>query len=161
MTGFIAGTKKFTARKERYIMETPAKKLAYLKGLAEGLNISDETAEGKLLLKLLDAVKDIAEELENLSDEHEELELKVDEIDEDLADLEDFVYDDEDDDFNDDDDFDDFDDDDDEFFEIECPNCGEDVLVDFDMLDDEKGIVCPNCHESITLEFDDDDSEEN
>ena len=141
-------------------METPAKKLAYLKGLAEGLDINDKTAEGKLLLKLLDAVKDIAEELENLSDEHEELELKVDEIDEDLADLEDFVYDDEyDDDDDDDDDFD-FDDDDDEFFEIECPNCGEDVLVDFDMLDDENGIVCPNCHERITLEFDDEDTQE-
>lgn len=147
-------------------MDTPAKKLAYLKGLAEGLKISDETPEGKLLLKLVDAVSQIADELEDLEYLHDELELRVDEIDEDLADLEDYIFedDDEDDEYydDDDDDFDDFDefDDDDEFFEIECPSCGEDVLIDFDMLDDEKGIVCPNCHESITLEFDDDEDEE-
>ena len=77
-------------------MDTPAKKLAYLKGLAEGLKISDETPEGQLLLKLLDVVSDIADELEEVEDLHDELELRVDEIDEDLADLEDFVFEDDD-----------------------------------------------------------------
>ena len=47
-----------------------------------------------------------------------------------------------------------------DFFEIECPNCHEDVLIDYDMLDDEKGIVCPNCHEEIDLEIDTDDDDE-
>ena len=44
--------------------------------------------------------------------------------------------------------------DEDEFFEIECPNCGEDVLINFD--DIEEGIVCPHCEEEIELEFDTD-----
>ena len=29
----------------------------------------------------------------------------------------------------------------------------------FDMIDDEKGIECPNCHEEIELEFDSDEEE--
>ena len=41
-----------------------------------------------------------------------------------------------------------------EFFEIQCPNCGEDVMIDFDTIDEENGIVCPHCHEEIILEFD-------
>ena len=41
-----------------------------------------------------------------------------------------------------------------DYFEIQCPNCGEDVMIDFDMIDDDNAIVCPNCHEEIELEFD-------
>ena len=48
----------------------------------------------------------------------------------------------------DDDDLDDMD-----FFEIECPNCKEDVMIDFDALDEDKGIICPNCNQEIQLEF--------
>lgn len=140
-------------------MENLVAKVAYIKGLAEGLDIKEKTPEAKLLLKLIDVVDDIAQELDLLIDAHDELEEKVDEIDEDLADVEDFIYDDDDEDYDDEDDFfDDLDDlDDDEFFELECPKCGEDVLIDFDALDDEKGIVCPNCHEEIVLEFNDED----
>ena len=137
-------------------MDTLSAKVSYIKGLAEGLNISSETAEGKVLLKIIEALDDIADSLDDLMDAYDELEEKVDEIDSDLADVEEFVYDedyDEDDDEENLDDF--FDEDDDEFFELECPNCGEDVLIDFDMLEDDKGIICPNCHEAITLEFDD------
>ena len=56
---------------------------------------------------------------------------------------------------NDDDyDDDDYDSDGNDYFEIQCPNCGEDVMIDFDMIDDDNAIVCPNCHEEIELEFD-------
>ena len=116
----------------------------------------------KTFLKInLEAVDEIADSLDDLLDAHDELEEKVDEIDSDLADVEDFLYDDEDDDYDDydedEDDFEDFDDDD--FFELECPNCGEDVLIDFDTLDGENDIVCPNCHKDITLEFETEDEE--
>ena len=40
------------------------------------------------------------------------------------------------------------------FFEIQCPNCNEDVMVDFEGLDDDAPIICPNCREEIELEFD-------
>ena len=49
---------------------------------------------------------------------------------------------------------DDYDSDGNDYFEIQCPNCGEDVMIDFDMIDDDNAIVCPNCHEDIELEFD-------
>ena len=49
----------------------------------------------------------------------------------------------------------DYDEDDDMgFFEIQCPSCNEDVMIDFDTLDDEAPIICPNCGEEIELEFD-------
>lgn len=50
--------------------------------------------------------------------------------------------------------FDDDDVDDPDFFEIECPACGEDVLIDFDDIEEERGIICPNCGETIELEID-------
>ena len=45
------------------------KKVAYLKGLAEGLNISENTAEGKMLRAIVDALGVIADELEGVDEE--------------------------------------------------------------------------------------------
>lgn len=128
-------------------MENLVSKVSYLKGLAEGLEIDKSSPEGKLLTKIIDVLSDIATCTDDLLDAHGELEEKVDEIDADLADIEEIAYGDEDDD--EDDDFDD----DMDFFEIECPNCHEDFMVDFYALDEEKGIVCPNCNQEIEFEF--------
>lgn len=128
-------------------MENLVSKVSYLKGLAEGLEIDKSSPEGKLLTKIIDVLSDIAACTDDLLDAHGELEEKVDEIDADLADIEEIAYGDEDDD--EDDNFDD----DMDFFEIECPNCHEDFMVDFDALDEEKGIVCPNCNQEIEFEF--------
>ena len=136
-------------------MENLVSKVSYLKGLAEGLEIDKSSPEGKLLMKIVDVLSDIAACADDLLDAHEELEEKVDEIDADLADIEEIAYGDEDD--EEDDDFDD----DMDFFEIECPNCHEDFMVDFDALDEEKGIVCPNCNQEIEFEFECDCDDEN
>ena len=135
-------------------MENLVSKVSYLKGLAEGLEIDKSSPEGKLLTKIIDVLSDIAACCDDLLDAHGELEEKVDEIDADLADIEEIAYGDEDDD--EDDDFDD----DMYFFEIECPNCHEDFMVDFDALDEEKGIVCPNCNQEIEFEFECDGDDE-
>jgi predicted Zn finger-like uncharacterized protein len=135
-------------------MENLVAKVSYLKGLAEGLNVDKNSAEGKLLLSIVDVLSDIAVACDDLLDAHEELEEKVDEIDQDLADIEEIAY------GEDDDEDDDFDDDMD-FFEIECPNCHEDFMVDFDALDEDKGIVCPNCNQEIEFEFECDCDDEN
>ena len=129
-------------------MESLISRVSYLKGLAEGLNIDKSSNEGKLLLSIIDVLSDIAMEVDELSDAHDELEEKVDEIDSDLADIEEIAYG-EDDEDEEDDEFDD----DMDFFEIECPNCHEDFMVDFDALDEEKGIICPNCNQEIEFEF--------
>lgn len=143
-------------------MDSLTSKAAYLKGLCDGMELDGDKAANKLIVKIIDAISDIAAAVDDVCDAHDELEELVQDIDEDLRDLEDFVYDDnglfdDDDEEQDDDDFDllDYDDDEDMgFFEIQCPNCNEDVMVDFETLDDDAPIVCPNCHQEIELEFD-------
>ena len=124
---------------------------AYLKGLAEGLNITDSTAEGKIINKLLDLVADMAEKLEALDNSNTELYGYVEEMAEDLISLEDDFYDVDDDyedysDLNDEDELDDMDED--EYYEIECPSCGEKVCFTEDI--DVESMKCPACGEDIS-----------
>lgn len=112
-------------------------KVAYLKGLTDGLKIDKESKEGQMLLAIVDVLDDMAYEVDELYD-------IVGDIDEDLNDIEDEIYGEED---------DDMDDEQDDLFEVNCPNCDEPVLIDDEMLDSEK-IICPNCKEEIEFEFD-------
>lgn len=146
-------------------MEDLIKKVSYLKGYADGLDISPKSEEGKLIIKLLDLMGDMADAIEELNDRVYDAEDVIDELDECVLAMADDVYgEDDEDDYDDiygeddDDDFfgdydDEYDGDGDDYFELQCPNCNEDVMIDFDMLDDENAIVCPNCHEEIELEF--------
>lgn len=141
-------------------MESLTSKAAYLKGLCDGMELDAGTAQNKLILKIVDMLSDVAAAVDDVCEAHDELEEIVNDIDEDLHELEMFTYEeDEDDSFEDDEDdsFDiaDYSDDEDMgFFEIQCPNCKEDVMVDFEALDDDAPIVCPSCHQEIELEFD-------
>ena len=45
--------------------------------------------------------------------------------------------------------------DDDDFFETECPNCGETLVIDESVLD-EGVIQCPNCKQKFALDLSDD-----
>lgn len=154
-------------------MSEISKQVAYIKGLAEGMNLSDKSDEGKLISKLIDVLSEAADEIEALWARNDELESRLIELDEEMyaaeMDIENLYDDiecpDEDEyiDFEDDDEDDDLFDmygEDDDLFEIMCPECGEDIVVDFDMLDEENNIVCPNCNRDIELEFDVDDDEE-
>ncbi len=102
-------------------------KVAYLKGLAEGLGIEESSKEGKLLLHIVDALEEFADVLDETIENQMELEEYVDFMDEDLADLEEDVYGIDSDEYYDEDDFsfDDFDFDD--FCEDEdcCVSCDE------------------------------------
>ena len=117
-------------------------RVAYLKGLAEGMKLSDETNEGKLLLKLLDVLEEMAEEITTLRADHDELDEYVESIDDDLADMEEFLFDDEDeDDYEDEED----EDDDDQTVVYECPHCGNEVTFEIDGFDFEEDNLCPAC----------------
>ena len=155
---------------------TISEKSAYLKGLMEGLKLSTESDEGKMIAAMVDLLGDMARKITDIEDTTIAISDELDEIEEDLDAIEDFIMD-EDDDDEDDDDFyvddeddDDWDDDEDEEFEegfdfgdedstiyeVECA-CGN--IIDFDEETLEKGsIVCPNCGE--TLEFSVEDVEE-
>ena len=156
-------------------MSDISNRVSYLKGLAEGMNLSDKSDEGKLISRLIDVLADAADEIEALWSKNDELEMIIEELDNELGlaetdiecifdeldDMEEYEeYGDSDEDDYDDDFLDEFYDDEDDLFEIMCPECGEDVVVDFEMLDEEGNIVCPNCHKEIELEFDMDEDEE-
>ena len=152
-------------------MSNLSKKVSYLRGFAEGLDISPKSDEGKLISKMLEVIDEMADKIDALEESQNETEAILDDIDEELSWLADDIYgeddfsDDEDDDYEDEDEDDDWLNDDtngadNDLFEIQCPNCGEDVMVDFDMLDEEKGIICPNCHEEIELEFNFDEDDD-
>ena len=82
---------------------TTSEKVAYLKGLAEGLGIDKETKEGRVLGAIMDILEDMAHDIEDLEENAWELGEAIDQVSDDLADIEDIVYDVDDDDDDDDD----------------------------------------------------------
>ena len=73
-------------------------KIAYIKGLAEGLELSNDTKEGKILNAIIDLLGDITEEICDIEDGCDELLEQIDAVDEDLASLEEIIYEDDEDD---------------------------------------------------------------
>jgi rubrerythrin len=151
-------------------MDNLSKKVSYLKGYADGLNFSPESNEGLIIAKMLEVLEEMAEVIDDLEYAQEETDEIIEELDEAVLTMADDLYGDDYEELDDEEDYDDFLDDyeDDEYdedggdyFEIQCPSCGEDVMVDFDMIDGDNAIVCPNCHEEIELEleFDCDDDD--
>ena len=116
-------------------------KVAYMKGLAEGLGLDTKSKEGKLLKVIMDILDDIALELQDIHAEQGELEEGLDAVSDDLADVETYLYEQDSED----------DEEDGEVYQTTCPNCQEDVFFDEDILTD-GSILCPNCGEK--LEFD-------
>ena len=140
---------------------TTAEKVAYLKGLMEGMNIDRESNEGKLFSVMADILSDIAEDIEELECDLADLGEDVDAISDDLSDVEDCLFEDEDED-DDDDYYDDDEDEDDEeplFFEVTCPACDNTITVDEDVLN-LGSIQCPNCGEMMEFEFDEDEDDQ-
>ncbi len=126
-------------------------KVSYIKGLAEGLKLEESTKEGKILLEILDLLKDMAYQIEDIDSDLSEMADVVGDLDETVMDIQDELY-------GDDDDedccchgHDHDDDDDDDLYEITCPKCNNSITVDFDVIA-AGGILCPNCGEP--LEFD-------
>ena len=72
---------------------TVTERVAYLKGLAAGLEIDPSSKEGKLFNAMIEALDDIAFEVSDLQEVVSELGEQVDMIDEDLDGLEEIVYD--------------------------------------------------------------------
>ena len=73
-------------------------KIAYIKGLAEGLGVDNDTKEGKVLNAIIDLLEDITEEICEIEDGCDELMEQIDAVDEDLSALEDIIYEDDEDD---------------------------------------------------------------
>ena len=129
---------------------TIAEKVAYLKGMFDGMELdAEKSKEAKLISSVLDVLEDIAGALDEFDDKFEAVEEEIDALSDDLADVEEFVY-------EDDDDDDEDDGDEDDFFEIECPNCGEPLEIDDEVLE-EGTIQCPNCEQKFVLDLSDEE----
>jgi hypothetical protein len=144
---------------------TISEKVAYLKGLCEGMKLDTEKNEGKLISAVIDILSDMAEEIDELNEVTIDLTEELEDIYDAQALLEDVVF--QENDYDDDDEEEDccccYDDDDEEplFFEVRCPSCSNEITIDEDVL--ELGsISCPNCGEKLEfdLDFDDDEDEE-
>ena len=118
-------------------------KVAYMKGLAEGLGLDTKSKEGKLLKVMIDILDDVALELQDIRDEQGELEEGLDAVSDDLSDVETYLYeqDDEEDGY-------------DEVYQTTCPNCEEDIFFDETILAD-GSILCPNCGEKLEFDLED------
>lgn len=139
-----------------------AEKVAYLRGLAEGMKVGEDTAEGKMIVKILEALEEISESIEDLSEEITETEERIDDLEDFADEVFEILYDDECDcdecgcdcdDCDCDDEYDyldEYEDDDTEFYEVVCPECEEKVYFDEDMVDGEN-LYCPNCKSEIHL----------
>ena len=137
-------------------MEDLNSRLGYLKGLAEGLGINDETKEGKIIRQIIMIIEDIVGTVEDLKEDHDELFSYVEALDEDLSELEEAYMDDED---------DHYDDHDDNIYDVpftvECPECRQEVAIDEDILEDEDAleVLCPGCGKVVFTNDEDWDAE--
>jgi ribosomal protein S27E len=148
---------------------TPVEKVAYLKGLAEGLGLDPKSKEGKLFSVVIDVLGDIATDLEDLEAAVDEIGEDLDDLIEDVDQIEEFVDDLADEDCCCDEDDgccchrEDDEDEDEEpvFYEVTCPSCENTITIDEDVLL-MGGIECPNCGEKLEFDIEEalEDSEE-
>ena len=155
---------------------TTSEKVAYLKGLADGLGLDKENKQDKLLAAVIDVLDAVAKDLDELEDNALDLADEIDAISDDLSDVEELIY-------NDYDEYDEEDEDEcccdedyDEgcccgghhheescccgghhgepvFYEVTCPACENTITIDEDVLALGK-IECPNCGETLEFDFD-------
>ena len=132
---------------------TTTERVAYMKGLMEGMKLDAASDTGKLFTLVVEILDDLSKDVADLQDYAEELTEQVDAVDEDLNSLEMDFYE-------------EWDEDDaeccdccecgdEEYYDVTCPNCGENFEVDEDTLLD--GVECPACGEHLEFDFDEDD----
>ena len=161
---------------------TTSEKVAYLKGLCEGMDIGESTKEGKVLKVIADILEDLSLEVNDVQDSVEDLADCVDEVVENMTCLEEELdsmlcdgdcdecdmcdecggcFSDEDEDDEDDEDEDPV------FYSVECPECGFRLAISEDIVD-QGSFECPECGKEIDLttadleevDFDEDEEEE-
>ena len=150
---------------------TITEKVAYLKGLMEGLELDETKAETKILKSLADIVNEIALTLEDMEGDIVTVHDYCEELDEDLGNVESFLLGEDEDedcvcddcdsddcedcefcDCYDDEDYDDEDEDElteEAMFAVSCPNCNDEVY--FDSSINVQNLKCPGCGAKIDL----------
>ena len=105
-------------------MEYFEKKITYLRGLCDGSDFTEDSKEGKIFHGILDVLDDMAFMLETFMDD-DDMEM-----------------------------LDDYEDDEDEpiyFHSFICPECGQELDVDSETMENETEIPCPGCGKPIPI----------
>lgn len=131
---------------------TITEKVAYIQGLLEGMELDKTEAKtGRILSEMLDVLREVGQQLDGMDAAMDEFDEELDALGDSVADLEEAVFDGGED---EDEDFGGLDGEDEDFFEIPCPTCGRDLVVDDEALN--AGIVdCPVCGGKFALSFED------
>lgn len=121
-------------------MREISEKISYLQGLCEGMNIGENTSQGKIILGILAVLDDLATEARELRGGLRDFRDYLQTIDDDLFELQESLSDEE-------------DEEDDDYIELTCPKCGEELYFDAEILDDEDKIeiICPSCNEVVFI----------
>ena len=127
---------------------TISEKVAYIRGLYDGLGLdAAASGEARILSEVLDVLRQIGSQMDGMDASTGRLFDELDDLRDSVADLENTVFD---------EDGGDGGDTDEDFFEIPCPTCGEDLVVDDEAL--AAGVVdCPKCGQKFALSFEDED----
>jgi hypothetical protein len=139
---------------------TVTEKVAYLKGLAEGLALDEAKPETKIINAMLDVLDELALTVSDLEDGLDIFSEQLDAVDEDLDELEEFVYEC---DCCDDDDCDCDcccgDDCDCDCIEAICPGCGADIALDLEDFDNDAPIICSECGAELAFDLGEEDED--
>ena len=125
---------------------TNLERVAYIRGLTEGLELDTDKKEVKVIDAMLTLLEDMALSISDLEEAYEDMADQLDAVDEDLCTLEDDFYEDE--------CCGDCDDEDECYYEVTCPNCQETICLSEDILE-EGQIDCPNCGECLEFDIED------
>ena len=135
-------------------MNNVMEKLAYLKGVLEGVDLESERKDTKVIKNIVGLLEELSNAVVDMESNYSHLQRQVLEIEEDLGDLQVSVYLDE---CGDDccccDDCE-YEDDDEPYYEVTCPVCNEIICLDEDDLG-EGEIECPNCGEKLEFDMED------
>lgn len=148
---------------------TTVEKVAYLRGLLEGLNLNSEKSETKMFNAIMDVLEELAEGQDDLESSLGLISAQLDEVDEDLGMVEELLYggcecDDEECDCGCEDEghnhvcdcappqAEAYEPEEAEYYEVECPACREVICVDEGILE-EGSVECPNCGEKLEFEI--------
>ncbi len=130
---------------------TISEKVAYLKGLAEGLGLETEKSkEGKLISVMVGILEEIGISIEDLEENSLALGEEIDALSDDLAEVEAMLGEDH---------------DcgcgcgDEDFFEVDCPSCEGVVVIDEDALMSGE-VHCDHCDSHFSLDFSGENSQD-
>ncbi len=124
-------------------------RVAYLRGLYEGLEMDPGKKEGKLLRGMLETMEDMARCVTDLQEQNDALQDELDNIYEELSAITEDFLEEEEDDLEPEEDL----------YQVICPTCGEVIYLDDDMLK-EGSMTCTACGEELEFDLSDLQSDE-